>query len=140
MKIRASISNGRRHNNVTLCTNESVHSIDIPPKADGFGSSANGGELLFLSLATCYCNDIYREAASKGIEVIGVEVEVDGEFGGVGEPARNVHYRAKIRARGASKQQVSELLKRTDTVAEVHNTLRTGVNVQLVGEEIEIVD
>ena len=90
MKIRATISNERDHNAVTLCTNESVHSINIPSKASGLGSSANGGELLFLSLATCYCNDVYREAGSRGIDIIGVEVEVDGEFGAIGEPARNV--------------------------------------------------
>jgi organic hydroperoxide reductase OsmC/OhrA len=104
------------------------------------GSSANGGELLFLSLATCFCNDIYREAGSRGIEVIGVDVEVDGEFGSVGQPARNVSYRAKIRTRGSSKEQVAELVKRTDTVAEVHNTLRAGVDVHLAGVEIEIGD
>jgi hypothetical protein len=28
-------------------------------------------------MATCYCNDIYREAAKRGIEVIGVEVQAN---------------------------------------------------------------
>jgi organic hydroperoxide reductase OsmC/OhrA len=140
MKIRAAISNERDHNRVTLCTNESVHSINIPSRAGGVGSSANGGELLFLSLATCYCNDIYREAGSRGIEVVGVDVEVEGEFGDVGEAARNVRYRAKVKARGSSKEQVAELLKHTDTVAEVHNTLRSGVDVHLAGVEIEVVE
>jgi organic hydroperoxide reductase OsmC/OhrA len=140
MKIRAIVSNKRDRNDVTLQTDGSVHSIHIPSKADGFGSSANGGELLFLALATCYCNDLYREAGSRGIEIIGVEVDVHGEFGGVGEPARNVTYQAKIRARGTSKEQAAELLKHTNTVAEIHNTLRTGADVRLVGEEIEIVE
>jgi organic hydroperoxide reductase OsmC/OhrA len=140
MKIRATISNERDRNDVTLQTDGSVHSIHIPSKASGFGSSANGGELLFLSLAACYCNDIYREAGSRGIEIIGVDVEVDGEFGGVGEPARNVKYRATIRARGTSKEQVAALLKHTDAVAEIHNTLRAGADVRMLGEEIEIVE
>jgi organic hydroperoxide reductase OsmC/OhrA len=140
MNIRASISNERDRNDVTLQTDGSVHSIHIPSKASGFGSSANGGELLFLSLATCYCNDIYREAGSRGIEIIGVDVDVHGEFGGVGEPARNVTYQAKIRARGTSKEQVAALLKHTDSVAEIHNTLRAGADVRMLGEEIEIVE
>jgi len=140
MKIRAIVSNKRDRNDVTLQTDGSVHSIHIPSKASGFGSSANGGELLFLSLATCYCNDIYREAGSRGIEIIGVDVDVHGEFGGVGEPARNVTYQAKIRARGTSKEQVAALLKHTDSVAEIHNTLRAGADVRMLGEEIEIVE
>jgi uncharacterized OsmC-like protein len=35
---------------------------------------------LFLALATCYCNDIYREAAKRNIKVDSVEVEVEGTF------------------------------------------------------------
>jgi organic hydroperoxide reductase OsmC/OhrA len=30
------------------------HSLETPPRSGGFGSNANGGELLFLALATCY--------------------------------------------------------------------------------------
>jgi hypothetical protein len=54
------------------------------------GSSINGGELLFAALATCFCNDRYREAAKRGVEVQDVEVEVTGTFGNPGEPARDI--------------------------------------------------
>jgi organic hydroperoxide reductase OsmC/OhrA len=63
MKISAKVQNSEGQHHVILRTNDNVHSLTIPPKPAGFGSSANGGELLFLALATCYCNDIYREAA-----------------------------------------------------------------------------
>ena len=76
MRISARVQNSQGQHQVSLTTNDTVHSLSIPPKPTGFGSSANGGELLFLALATCYCNDIYREAAKRGIEVVGVEVEV----------------------------------------------------------------
>jgi uncharacterized OsmC-like protein len=56
----------------------------------------NGGELLFLALATCYCNDVYREAAKRGIQVDGVEVTVSGDFEAEGSPAQRVRYRAAI--------------------------------------------
>lgn len=106
----------------------------IAPKADGFGSSVNGGELLFLALGTCYCNDIYREAAKLGIAVHAVEVIVEGEFGGAGECAKNIRYRAKVKAE-ASHEQIELLMRQTDQVAEIHNTLRQGIQVKL--EEIE---
>lgn len=67
MNISARVQNGYGEHRTTLTTNGITHAIVIPPKASGFGSSANGGELLFLALATCYCNDIYREAARRGI-------------------------------------------------------------------------
>ena len=63
---------------MSLRTDERELSLQIPTKQDGFGSSANGGELLFLALATCYCNDIYREASKRGIHVQLVDVEVSG--------------------------------------------------------------
>ena len=52
--------------------------------------------MLFLALATCYCNGIYREAAKRNIRMERVEVEVSGDFGAEGEPAKNVTYRAKL--------------------------------------------
>ena len=54
MKISAYINNSYGEHHVALTTDDNVHSIQIPPKAGGFGSSTNGGELLFLALATCY--------------------------------------------------------------------------------------
>src|SRR3954449_5668154 len=96
MRISAQIHNQEGQHEVRLTTNDQSRSLTIPPKPSGFGSSANGGELLLLALATCYCNDIYREAAKKGIKVEQVEVEVDGQFGADGDPATNVTYRARI--------------------------------------------
>ncbi len=69
MKIISRVENSQGRHEVTLRTNDAVHSLSIPPRSTGFGSSANGGELLFLALATCYCNDIYREAAKLGMKV-----------------------------------------------------------------------
>jgi uncharacterized OsmC-like protein len=135
MKITARVDNSQGQHYVTLTTNDNSHSIVIPPKSTGFGSSANGGELLFLALATCYCNDIYREAAKRNIQVERVEVEVEGDFGAEGEPARNVTYKAKVQARG-TEEGIRELMEHTDTVAEIQNTLRAGTEVKLAGVEI----
>ena len=102
----------------------------ISPKPDGFGSSANGGELLFLALATCYCNELYREAGKRGIQIERVQVEVDGEFGGEGEAARNISYRVAVNAK-ASREEIIDLMRHTDSVAEIQNTLRRSSQIVL---------
>jgi hypothetical protein len=60
---------------------------------------------------------------------------VDGDFGGEGEPAKNVTYRAKVFAQ-ASEDEIRELMKFTDTVAEIQNTLRVGMAVVLAETEV----
>ena len=137
MKISAHVENSQNQHQVTLTTNGNSHSIAIPPKSSGLGSSANGGELLFLALATCYCNDIYREAAKRNIQVEKVEVEVNGDFGAEGEGATNVTYKAKVHAKG-SEAEIRALMEHTDTVAEIQNTLRAGTDVKLSGIKIEL--
>ena len=137
MKISAKVENSKDNHQVTLQTNDNAHSLVIPPKPTGYGSAANGGELLFLALATCYCNDIYREAAKRNIQVERVEVHVEGAFGAEGEPAKDVTYQAKVFAH-ASDDEIREMMEFTDTVSEIQNTLRMGTAVVLT--EIETVN
>jgi organic hydroperoxide reductase OsmC/OhrA len=130
MKISAQIHNLEGQHEVRLITNDQPLSLAIPPRPSGFGSTVNGGELLFLALATCYCNDIYREAELQNIQVQGVDVTVEGEFGAPGEPARNVAYRARVTAR-ASEEAIRTLMQHTDHMAEIQNTLRIATPVPL---------
>lgn len=130
MQVSARVESRSGRHEVSLSTNGQGHALTIPPKPGGLGSSANGGELLALALATCYCNDIYREGAIRGITVHAVEVEVDAQFGAAGEPARRIRYRARVSA-DATDDAIRELIEHTDRVAEVHNTLRTGIPVEL---------
>lgn len=83
-----------------------------------------------LALATCYCNDLYREAARLGISLESVEVEAGADFEGVGLAAQNIRYRARV-VSGASDADVARLLRETDAVAEIHNTVRAGAAVTL---------
>ena len=136
MKFSARVENSENKHKVTMRAGDALHSIEIPPKETSFGSSASGGELLFLALATCYCNDIYREAAKQNIKVQSVEVDVEGDFPAAGEPARNIVYMAKVVA-DADEQEIRELMKFTDTVAEIQNTVRIGMPVVLTKVEVE---
>jgi organic hydroperoxide reductase OsmC/OhrA len=136
MRISAKVHNQEGEHEVELTTNDQSRSLTIPSKPNGYGSSANGGELLFLALATCYCNDIYREAEKQRIDVQSVEVSVEGDFGGPGEPARNVVYKACVTAK-ASVDAIQSLMRQTDQVAEIQNTLRNSTPVILT--EIEAI-
>ena len=132
MKISATIDTGDDGHELVVATEGRRQTLPVPAKPGG-GSAVNGGELLFAALATCFCNDVYREAKKRGTTVHRVHIEVEGEFGGEGEPARNVVYRATVQAE-ASPEEVEELIRHTDSVAEIQNTLRQGVNVVLAHE------
>jgi uncharacterized OsmC-like protein len=86
---------------------------------------------LFAAIATCFCNDLYREAAKRGIDVQEVRVEVAGTFGSPGEPARDISYRVHVRA-DAPQAEIDGLIRSTDAVTEIRNTVRTGCAVKLI--------
>ncbi|WP_461093426.1 OsmC family protein [Spirosoma gilvum] len=129
--MSASITSAFNQHDVVVQTNGTTKELSIATKPSGFGSAINGGELLLLSLATCFCNDIYREAGKRNIAVSGVEVTVSGEFGADGEPGYNFTYQAKVIS-DAPATEIDELIRHTDQIAEVHNTLRKGLNITLV--------
>jgi organic hydroperoxide reductase OsmC/OhrA len=139
MKINAQVRNSYGEHHITLTTNDNSHSIAIPPRPTGYGSSANGGELLLLALATCFCNDIYREAARREIAVEKVEVEAEAEFGADGESATNVTYRARVVAH-APEAEIRELIQHTDAIAEIQNTVRAPTPVTLTHFEAVAVE
>jgi uncharacterized OsmC-like protein len=130
MKITAIIENSFQKNNIWVSTEDQEKSISIAGKSNGMGSSVNGGELLFLALATCFCNDIYREAAKRNLNIQSVKVTVTGNFGMEGEPATNINYIAEIQSPD-SDSEIKSLIRYVDSIAEIHNTLRKGVNVTL---------
>ena len=131
MQITAIVKNSATGHEVIVRTGNSAQSLSVPPKDPGKGSAINGGEFLMLALATCYCNDLYREAERLAIPIEGVEVEASAEFPGVGLAATNITYRATVSS-SASDSAVAQLLRETDAVAEIHNTVRAGVPVELV--------
>jgi organic hydroperoxide reductase OsmC/OhrA len=130
VRIVAKVNNARGKHTVKLATEGVSKNLEVPPGASGIGSSINGGEFLMLAVATCYCNDLYREAARLGIEIQSLEVEASADFEGVGLAATSIRYRAKVESL-SSDAEIARLLNETDAVAEVHNTLRAGAVVQL---------
>jgi organic hydroperoxide reductase OsmC/OhrA len=138
MRIEAHVRNAGPTHSVEVSTEGRSRVVALPPREGAPGSSVNGGELLCAAIATCYCNDLYREAGKLGIAVERVEVAVFADFGGVGEAARSIRYAATVAAR-ASEAAIRELVLHTDRVAEVHNTLRLGIPVTLDALHVEAI-
>ena len=83
------------------------------------------------ALATCYCNDLYREAGRLGIVIGACEVTATAQFEGVGLAATSITYAARVESQ-APAEEIERLLSETDRLAEVHNTLRAGCPVERV--------
>ncbi|HEY3369619.1 MAG TPA: OsmC family protein [Prolixibacteraceae bacterium] len=130
MKISAMIKSNFNHHDIVVQTDEMAKEMRISPQSTGFGSSVSGAELLLLSLATCYCDDLYREASKRNMTISGMEVVFNGEFGAEGEAGTHFTYQAHIRSDEPA-AEIEELIQYTDRIAEVHNTLRKGVNITL---------
>ena len=131
MDISARIHSRPGRHDVELSTNGAAHALPIAARASGPGSATNGGELLVAALATCFCNDLYREAARLGVAIDGCEVTAVARFAGIGLPAGSIQYSARVDS-PASPDRIELLLAETDRLAEVHNTLRAGCDVRRV--------
>jgi organic hydroperoxide reductase OsmC/OhrA len=129
MQITARVDHRDGEHAVSVCTGEQTRALAVPARAGG-GSGVNGGEFLMLALATCYCNDLYREAARLGIVLDAVQVDASATFPGIGLAATDIRYRARVTS-SASDADVAALIAHTDAVAEIHNTVRAGVAVVL---------
>jgi len=130
LNISAAIQNSGQQNKISVQTDGKRPSITVPAKTIGNGSSVNGGELLFLAPATCACNDLYREAFSRKIELDSVSVTVSGRFGQAGETASPISYGVSIQS-PHSQDEIDDLVRYVDSIAEIHNTLTKGLSLTL---------
>jgi uncharacterized OsmC-like protein len=104
--------------------------VDRPAADGGGGLGFSGGQLLYLSIAACVSNDLFREAPGRGVALERVEVRVRGDF--IGEPAVSgeISYQVTI-AGDAAPGALRELVEYVDSIAEIPNTLRAGTAVRL---------
>jgi len=104
--------------------------IDRAKEAGGLGLGFNAGELLLLAIGGCYSNDIFREAGKRNISVKSVQVTVRAEWAGDPVRAQEVSFDVSVEA-DASEEEILELIRHTDRVAEIPNSLRLGTEVKL---------
>ena len=104
--------------------------VDRPTAAGGGGHGFNGGQLLHLAVAGCISNDLFREAALRGIELTRVVVKVDGSYDG--EPAVSTGIMYTVEVEGdATEKDLQSLVDHVDAIAEIPNSLRNGTPVSL---------
>jgi putative redox protein len=108
--------------------------IDRSPDDGGQGVGFNGAQLLLLALGACYANDVFREAAKRDLEVVGIRVIVECDWAGDPLRAENIQVSTRIEA-DASEDEIMDLIQHVDRIAEIHNTLRAGASVELVEAE-----
>ncbi len=108
--------------------------VDRAPADGGQGVGFTGGELLLLAIGACYANDVFREADKRGFEVLGVRVVVECDWAGDPPRAQNVRLSTRVEAE-ADEEEIMDLMRHVDEIAEVHNSLRAGVDVELLEAE-----
>jgi putative redox protein len=109
--------------------------VDRPTQAGGGGQGFSGGQLLNMAVAGCVSNDLFREAARKGIRLRRVRVSVRSDY--VGEPAVStpIEYDVEVDA-DAPEEDIRRLIAFVDEIAEIPNSLRVGTAVSLAAVRV----
>ena len=106
--------------------------VDRPTEGGGGGLGFNGGQLLYLAVAGCISNDLFREAR---IGLSSVRVKVGGDF--VGDPAVSDEILYEVEVEGdAPEERLTALVDHVDEIAEIPNSLRQGTRVRLAGSSL----
>lgn len=103
---------------------------DRPKDSGGGGLGFNGGQLLNLAVAGCVSNDVFREAAKEGITIHQVKVRVRSNYEGDPPVSTPIDYEVEISGE-AEADVIERLVRHTDRVAEIPNSLRQGTAVNL---------
>ena len=101
--------------------------IDRPADAGGGGKGFNGGQLLYLAIAGCVSNDLFREAPRFGVNLHSVRVTVSGDFAGDPVVSQPVTYDVELSGDG----DLERLVEEVDRIAEIPNSLRQATPVSL---------
>ena len=104
--------------------------VDRPNEGGGRGLGFNGGQLLYLAVAGCVSNDLFREARAEGIHLESVRVVVRGDFAGEPMVSDEITYEVELSG-DASQDELERLARKVDTIAEIPNSLRRGTPVAL---------
>ena len=109
--------------------------VDRPTEGGGGGLGFNGGQLLYLAVAGCISNDLFREARTAGIELENVRVKVGGNFAGQPPVSDEILYEVEVSG-DAPEERLRALVDQVDEIAEIPNSLRQGTRVHLAGTSI----
>lgn len=106
--------------------------IDRPRSGGGGGLGFNGAELLHLAVAGCVSNDLFREADARGIVLTRVVVTAEGDFSGEPAVSSGISYTVEVHG-DAGDDDLRDLVRVVDRIAEIPNSLRGGTAIRLTG-------
>ena len=106
---------------------------DRPSTTGGGGLGFNGGQLLYLSIAACWSNDLYREAATIGVDLDGVEITVDGDFPARGSGSTPISVDVVVRS-SAPEERVRALIAEVERIAEIPRAIRDATPIEVRAE------
>ena len=109
--------------------------VDRPADGGGRGLGFNGGQLLYLAIGGCVSNDLFREAAVRGIQLDAVRVVVRGDFSGAPAVSEPVFYDVELSG-DAAPEQLRALVEHVDAIAEIPNSVRGGTEVTIDRVEV----
>jgi OsmC-like protein len=90
-----------------------------------------GAHLLHLAAAGCVLNDVYREAATLGLAVLGVRVSASGSFDTGTWKSTGISYAVEVDSPAAA-AEIDALVQRVESVAEIPKSIRAGASVDRV--------
>ncbi len=88
-----------------------------------------------MAIAACWSNDLYREAATMGIELDGVEITVDGDFPARGSGSTPITVDLVVRS-AAREDRIRELIDEVERIAEIPRAIREGPPITVRAEVI----
>jgi putative redox protein len=109
--------------------------VDRPADGGGRGLGFNGGQLLYLAIGGCVSNDLFREAATRGIDVTTVRVVVRGDFSGDPAVSEAICYEVELTG-AAAPEDLEQLVADVDEIAEIPNSIRHGTEVKLAAVNV----
>ena len=109
--------------------------VDRPADGGGRGLGFNGGQLLYLAIGACVSNDLFREAAARGIRLDTVRIVVRGDFSGDPAIYEPVSYDVELSG-DATPEQLRALVEHVDAIAEIPNSVRRGTEVRIDRVEV----
>jgi uncharacterized OsmC-like protein len=81
-------------------------------------------------VAGCVSNDLFREAAKRGIALTRVVITADGGYSGEPAVSTGISYAVEIEGL-APEAELRALVRHVDEIAEIPNSLRVGTQVRL---------
>jgi hypothetical protein len=103
--------------------------VDRPGDDGGRGLGFNGGQLLYLAVAGCVSNDLFREARGDRPRP-GADPCPRRLIGGDPAVSGDVEYDVELDG-DAPADRLEALVRRVDEIAEIPNSLRRGTPVRL---------